>query len=155
MHAALDMSMTLPTSTTSTASHKSARPVRRKYLLGRLARHPMRQRELESLLRKLANVVPPDVLRLLYLDNLQDVDRSEAGAMPSCHVLVEGLYGVGAGDLAKLFVHVVSAGAGVVADPDAEVFDALWAFLVNLFALHVSPDSWSRTLEDVEASEKI
>jgi hypothetical protein len=48
------------------------------------------------------------------------------------HVLVEGLDGVGAGHLTVLTVHVVGTGAGVVADPDADVLDLERVLLVDL-----------------------
>jgi hypothetical protein len=48
------------------------------------------------------------------------------------HVLVEGLDGVGTGHLTVLTVHVVGTGAGVVADPDANVLDLERVLLVDL-----------------------
>ena len=61
-----------------------------------------------------------------------DVDRPEAGTVPGGHVLVERLDGVGAGELTELLVHVVRAGARVVADPDTEVLDLERLLFVNL-----------------------
>lgn len=49
------------------------------------------------------------------------MDRPETGAVACSHVLVEALDRVCARELAELLVHVVCAGARVVADPDAEV----------------------------------
>lgn len=60
------------------------------------------------------------------------VDRPEASAVPGSHVLVEGLDGVGAGELTVLLVHVVGTGPGVVADPDAVVLNPCGPLLVNL-----------------------
>jgi len=60
------------------------------------------------------------------------VDGPEAGAVTGGHVLVHGLDCVGAGHIAVLLVHVVGAGAGVVADPDTEVLDLLRVLLVDL-----------------------
>lgn len=60
------------------------------------------------------------------------MDGPEAGTVASGHVGVEGLDGISAGDLTVLLVHVVGAGAGVVADPDAEVLDLLGVLLVDL-----------------------
>lgn len=60
------------------------------------------------------------------------VDGSEASAVASGHVGVQGLDGVGARHLTVLLVHVVGAGARVVADPDAEVLDLLGVLLVEL-----------------------
>lgn len=92
----------------------------------------MRQRELEVLGQKLLDVGATDVLGLLNLNDLEDVDRPKAGTVTGGHVLVEGLDGVGAGHLAVLTVHVVSAGARVVADPDADVLDLEGVLLVDL-----------------------
>ena len=92
----------------------------------------VRQRELEVLGQKLLDVGAADVLGLLNLNDLEDVDRPEAGTVTGGHVLVEGLDGVGAGHLTVLTVHVVSAGAGVVADPDANVLDLEGVLLVDL-----------------------
>lgn len=64
--------------------------------------------------------------------------------MPRSHVLVHGLYGVAARHLAVLLVHVVRAGAGVVADPDTEVLDLGWALLVDLPHHRISTASRSR-----------
>lgn len=62
------------------------------------------------------------------------VDASEARAVAGSHVLVEGLDGIAAGHVAVLLVHVVGAGARVVADPDAKVLDLLRTLLMNLQA---------------------
>jgi len=62
------------------------------------------------------------------------VDGPETRTVTGGHVLVHGLDGVGAGHVAVLLVHVVGAGAGVVADPDAKVLDLLRALLMNLQA---------------------
>lgn len=64
--------------------------------------------------------------------NVTYVDGSPAGAVTSGHVLVEGLDSVGSGHLTELLVHVVGAGARVVADPDTEVLDLGRALLVDL-----------------------
>jgi len=60
------------------------------------------------------------------------VDRPETSAVTGCHVLVEGIDGLGSGHLAVLLVHVVGTRARVVADPDTEVLDLLRSLLVNL-----------------------
>jgi len=52
------------------------------------------------------------------------------------HVLVHGLDGIRPGHLTVLLVHVVGAGARIVADPDAKVLDLLWALLVDLVESH-------------------
>lgn len=53
--------------------------------------------------------------------------------MAGSHVLVHSLDGLSAGHLAVLLVHVVGTGAGVVADPDAEVLDLEGVLLVDLW----------------------
>jgi hypothetical protein len=60
------------------------------------------------------------------------VDGTETGAVTGSHVLVEGLNSVGAAHLAELLVHVVGAGARVVADPDTEVLDLEGTLLLDL-----------------------
>jgi hypothetical protein len=54
--------------------------------------------------------------------------------MTGGHVLVEGVDGIGAGQLSEFLVHVVGAGARVVAKPDAEVLDLERLLLVDLRA---------------------
>jgi hypothetical protein len=56
----------------------------------------------------------------------------EARSVTGGHILVKGIDGGNTGHLTVLLVHVVSAGAGVVADPDTEVLDLLGALLVDL-----------------------
>lgn len=119
--------------------------------------------ELEVLGHELLHVWAADVLGLGDLDDLEDlykgrfiwleqtgqkkkgiimqehevktyVDASEARAVAGSHVLVEGLDGIAAGHVAVLLVHVVGAGARVVADPDAKVLDLLRTLLMNLQA---------------------
>lgn len=68
------------------------------------------------------------------------VDGPEAGAVAGGHILVESLDGVGAGHLTVLLVHVVSAGPGVVADPDAKVLDLLGALLGDLWGALVAAE---------------
>jgi hypothetical protein len=60
------------------------------------------------------------------------VDGTETGAVTGSHVLVEGLNSFGAAHLTELLVHVVGAGARVVADPDTEVLDLKRTLLVDL-----------------------
>ena len=52
--------------------------------------------------------------------------------MTGSHVLVEGFNGVGTAHLTELLVHVVGAGARVVADPDTEVLDLEGTLLLDL-----------------------
>ena len=70
------------------------------------------------------------------------LNRPEAGSVTGGHILVQRVDGGNAGHLTVLLVHVVSARARVVADPDAEVLDLLGALLGDLTLsaaiLHVS-----------------
>ena len=68
------------------------------------------------------------------MGNETDMDGPEAGAVAGGHVLVEGLDGGGAGELAELLVHVVRARARVVAQPDAKVLDLERLLLRDLIA---------------------
>ena len=60
------------------------------------------------------------------------MDGAETGTVASSHVLVKSLNGLGPAHLTELLVHVVGAGAGVVAEPDTEVLDLGGALLGNL-----------------------
>lgn len=60
------------------------------------------------------------------------MDGAEAGTVTGSHVLVESLNSLGAAHLTELLVHVVGAGAGVVAEPDTEVLDLGRALLADL-----------------------
>lgn len=60
------------------------------------------------------------------------MDGAEAGTVPGSHVLVEGLDGIGTGELTELLVHVVGSGTRVVTDPDTEVLDLQWLLLRDL-----------------------
>ena len=60
------------------------------------------------------------------------MNRPESGAVAGSHVLVESLNSLRSRHLSVLLVHVVSAGSGVVSDPDAEVLDAERVLLGNL-----------------------
>ena len=52
--------------------------------------------------------------------------------MTSSHILVQSFDSIGPRHLPVLLVHVVGAGAGIIANPDTEVLDFLGAFLVDL-----------------------
>lgn len=56
----------------------------------------------------------------------------ETGTVAGSHVRVQSINGVVAAHLTVLLVHVVSARARVVAEPDAKVLDLLGVFLVDL-----------------------
>ena len=66
------------------------------------------------------------------------MDGSETGTVAGSHVLVESIDGLSPGHLTVLLVHVVSAGAGVVSDPDTEVLDLGGTLLVDLQANIIS-----------------
>lgn len=109
----------------------------------------VRKGEAELLSQQLLDVRASDVLGLLNLNHLQDlklvssctlrttrisyVNLPEARAVTGGHVLVESLNGVCSRHFAVLLVHVVSAAAGVVADPDAKVLDLCGPLLGDLF----------------------
>jgi hypothetical protein len=56
----------------------------------------------------------------------------EARSVAGSHILVQSVDSGNTGHLTVLLVHVVGTGARVVADPDTEVLDLLWALLVDL-----------------------
>jgi hypothetical protein len=58
--------------------------------------------------------------------------RPEARSVTGGHILVKSVNGGDTGHLTVLLVHVVGAGAGIVADPDTEVLDLLGTLLVDL-----------------------
>ena len=60
------------------------------------------------------------------------MNRPEPRAMPGRHILVHRLHRITTRHLTILLVHVVRAGAGVVAEPNTEVLDFLWLLLVDL-----------------------
>jgi hypothetical protein len=66
------------------------------------------------------------------LGNADDLDRSKASTVTGSHVLVAGHNSFAAGHLTVLLVHVVSAGARVVTEPDTVVLDLLRTLLVDL-----------------------
>lgn len=92
----------------------------------------MGEREGEVLGDELLDVGALDVLALLKLDDAEDVNRPESGAVAGGHVLVESLDGIRSGHLSVLLVHVVCTRSGVVSDPDAEVLDAEGVLLGDL-----------------------
>lgn len=112
----------------------------------------MGKRELEIFGSKLLDVGPLDVCGLLELDNLQNVNRSEAGTVAGSHVVVKRLDSIGAGELTVLLVHVVGARAGIVANPDPKVLHRGRALLENL----VDADDFPvRLLNTTQTSEKV
>jgi len=119
-------------------------------LLAMLLVDAVGQRELEALGEELLDIRATDVVGLLDLNDLQDlggvncwsgwnyasgrtyVNRPEARSVTGSHVLVQSIDGVSPRHLTVLLVHVVGAGARIVADPDTEVLDLLGALLVDL-----------------------
>lgn len=71
------------------------------------------------------------------------LDVPEAGAVTGGHILVEGIDGGDTGHLTVLLVHVVGAGARVVADPDTEVLDLLGALFGDLTLSAAMLYAWS------------
>lgn len=91
----------------------------------------MRERELEIGSDELSNVLTLDIIGVLNLGDLENVDRSKSSSVTSSQVLVESLNSGGTRKLTVLLVHVVSAGARIVTDPDAEVLDLGGGLLVD------------------------
>lgn len=60
------------------------------------------------------------------------VNRPETSTVSRSHVLVQRLDGIRTRELAELLVHVVRARTGIVAQPDAKVFDFQRFLLVDL-----------------------
>ncbi len=65
---------------------------------------------------------------------LHDLDVGDAASVAGGHLLVHVLHGGVEGQLAVLLVHVVNAGAGLIAQPDAEVLDRGRLLLEDLAA---------------------
>jgi len=131
---------------------EGARPLGREDLASNALWHAMWEGKLQILCEKLLEVWTLDVDSLLDLDNLEDVNRPEAGPMSRSHILVQGLDSIGAGELTVLFVHVVSSTARIVADPDAEILDLQGPLLVD----HIQRNNLASALLDLsELLEKI
>ena len=64
------------------------------------------------------------------------VDGPETRTVTRGHILIHRLHCIAAAHLAVLLIHVVRAGAGVVADPDTERLDLLRARLGDLRKCH-------------------
>jgi hypothetical protein len=132
---------------------ESGRSLRAEQLLSAGLGDAVGERELEVLGNQLLDVGALDVGGLLDLNNTEDladsklasqlapsvsvpggtyVDGPETSTVAGGHVGVQGLDSIGPGQLSVLLVHVVSAGARVVSQPDAEVLDLLGVLLVDL-----------------------
>ena len=73
------------------------------------------------------------------------MDRPEPSTVTGSHVLVERLDGIHTGELTELFVHVVCARAGVVAEPDTEVLHLQRLLLVDLAGRKENLGQYSHT----------
>jgi len=91
----------------------------------------VRKREFEFGGEELLDVWTLDIGGLFNFDDFEDMNRTEARAMSSSHVLVQGNNGISSRHLSVLFVHVVGAGAGIISDPDTEVLDFERALLMD------------------------
>lgn len=95
--------------------------------------YTMRKREFEVSRDKLFNVGSFDLVGIFELDDFEDVDRPEPSTMSSCHILVQSLHRIGSRHLSVFLVHVVSAGARIISNPDAKVFDFHWSLFMDLW----------------------
>ena len=90
----------------------------------------VRKSELQVLVRE-HDVLVSSQLLVWHHGGLDDLDRSVASAVRSGHLLVALLHSAEERRVTVLLVHVVSAGAGVVTQPDAVVLHLL-VLLVDL-----------------------
>lgn len=94
----------------------------------------MGQGELNLSLSKLHSVRPLEVFGG-HGGGTDDLNGARAGAVTAGHLVVELGDGAGELEVAVLAVHVVGAGAGVVAEPDAVVLDGAGVLLGELYAV--------------------
>lgn len=90
----------------------------------------VRESELQVLVRE-HDVLVSSQLLIRHHSGLDDLDRSVASTVRSGHLLVALLHSAEERSVTVLLVHVVRAGAGVVAQPDAVVLHLL-VLLVDL-----------------------
>lgn len=93
------------------------------------------QGELQVGLQQLLDVRAADLVAA-QLSDADDLDRAEAAAVAGSQVLVALLHSLNTAHTSILLVHVVGAGARVVAQPDAEILDLERTVLVNLAQRH-------------------
>lgn len=105
----------------------------------------MWQWEFEVLGKELLDVLTLNVISLFKLNNLQDVDVSKSGSVSGSKVLVHLLDGSDSGDITVFLVHVVSAGSGLVSDPDTNVLHLGWVWLRD----NVKSNNFTRSLLDL------
>lgn len=120
-----------PSSKPITFLSESGRSLRAEQLLGAGLGNTVGERELEVLGDELLDVGALDVGGLLNLNDTENVDRPETGTVASSHVRVQGLDGIGSGQLAVLLVHVVGTRSRIVSQPNTEVLDLLGVLLVD------------------------
>ena len=96
----------------------------------------VRQSELHVLVRE-HDVLVSSQLLIGHHSSLDDLNRSVASTVGSGHLLVALLHSAEESSITVLLVHVVSAGAGVVAQPDAVVLHLL-VLLVDLPTLRTA-----------------
>jgi len=84
---------------------------------------------------------------LLHLD---DLDGGGSGSVPGAHVAVALSHRPGGRQVAVFAVHVVSTGARVVSEPDAEVLDGSGLLLVDLLAGDNLADSLLDLLQTIQ-----
>jgi hypothetical protein len=94
-------------------------------------RYTVGQRELELGHQELLDVGATNIVGLLDLNHTENVDGAETSTVPSSHVLVQALHGIGTGEVPVLLVHVVGTRTGVVAKPDTKVLDLERLLFVN------------------------
>lgn len=141
-----------PSSKPITFLSESGRSLRGEQLLGAGLGNTVGERELEVLGDELLDVGALDVGGLLNLNDTENlgklsvnnkyrlslgfcstyVDGPETGTVTGSHIRVQGLDGIGSGQLTVLLVHVVRARSRVVSQPDTEVLDLLGVLLVDL-----------------------
>jgi len=92
-----------------------------------------RKRELDLRVVELLGGGTTTILGRHFL-HLDDLDRGGSGSVPGAHVAVALSHRPGGRQVAVFAVHVVSTGARVVSEPDAEVLDGGWLLLVDLLA---------------------
>jgi len=92
-----------------------------------------RKRELDLRVVELLGGGTTTILGRHFL-HLDDLDRGGSGSVPGAHVAVALSHRPGGRQVAVFAVHVVSTGARVVSEPDAEVLNGGRLLLVDLLA---------------------
>jgi len=108
-----------------------------------------RKRELDLRVVELLGGGTTTILGRHFL-HLDDLDRGGSGSVPGAHVAVALSHRPGGRQVAVFAVHVVSTGARVVSEPDAEVLDGGWLLLVDLLAGDNLADSLLNLLQTIQ-----